>query len=57
MDVGDRIERLQERVSMASEHIINLIVIFVLQTIILPLVFAWLFAELLKAVALRTTRL
>lgn len=57
MNVGERIERLQERVSKASEHIINLIVIFVLQTIILPLFFVWLFAELLKSLASRTARL
>ncbi len=41
--------------SNASEHIINLIVIFVLQTIILPLVFLWLIVELLKLMATRAT--
>ena len=55
MNVGDRLNRLRDRVSNASEHIINLIVIFVLQTIILPLVFLWLFIELLKMLAARTT--
>jgi len=55
MNVGDRLNRLRDRVSNASEHIINLIVIFVLQTIILPLVFLWLFVELLKMLAARTT--
>jgi len=56
VNVKERIDRLQERVSKSTEHIINLIVIFVLQTIILPLVFAWLFLELLKSLASRATR-
>lgn len=57
MNVADRLERLKETASNASEHIINLIVIFVLQTIVLPLVFVWLFVELLKGIATRTTRI
>ncbi len=56
MDVADRRARLKESASNASEHIINLIVIFVLQTIILPLVFVWLLVETLKGVAARSTR-
>ncbi len=57
MDVSARLAALKDRVSNASEHIINLIVIFVLQTIVLPLVFVWAFMELLKATAVRATRL
>ena len=53
MNVSDRLDSLRDRVSNASEHIINLIVIFLLQTIILPLVFLWLFVELLKVLAAR----
>ncbi len=53
MNIGDRLDRLRDRVSNASEHIINLIVIFLLQTIILPLVFLWIFVELLKMLASR----
>lgn len=53
MNIRDRLTRLRDRVSNASEHIINLIVIFVLQTIILPLVFLWMFIELLKMLAAR----
>ena len=55
MNVSERLEQLGDRVSNASEHIVNLIVIFVLQTIILPLVFLWLFVELLKLIAARAT--
>ena len=56
MDVADRLARLKESVSNASEHIINLIVIFVLQTIILPLVFVWLLVETLIGIAAKSTR-
>ena len=56
MAVADRLARLKEIASNASEHIINLIVIFVLQTIILPLVFVWLLVEALKGIAKRSTR-
>jgi hypothetical protein len=55
MNVSDRLQGLSERVSNASEHIINLIVIFTLQTILLPLVFLWLIVELLKLMASRAT--
>jgi len=57
LNVADRLDKLKNSASNASEHIVNLIVIFVLQTIILPLVFLWLFVEGLKAIAARTTRL
>lgn len=55
MNVRERLERFKTRVSNASEHIINLIVIFVLQTIILPLAFVWLLAQLTKQLASRLT--
>ena len=55
LNVSGRIERLKESASNASEQIINLIVIFVLQTIILPLAFLWLVVEGLKAIAGRAT--
>ena len=57
LDVSGRIERLKDSASSASEQIVNLIVIFVLQTIILPLAFLWLFVEGLKAIAGRATRI
>ncbi|NNF50377.1 MAG: hypothetical protein HKN65_11030, partial [Woeseiaceae bacterium] len=37
--------------SQSSEQIVNLIVIFVLQTILLPLAFLWLLVEGFKRVA------
>lgn len=51
LDVSGRIDRLKMSASSASEQIVNLIVIFVLQTIILPLVFLWLLVEALKRTA------
>lgn len=56
MQVGDRLAELKESASRASEHIVNLIAIFVLQTILLPLLFLWLFLEGLKAIASRSAR-
>ncbi len=52
--VSDRISGLQESASNATGHIIDLIVIFVLQTIVFPVVFLWLFVEALKALASRS---
>ena len=52
--VSERISGLQESASSATSHIIDLIVIFVLQTIVFPVVFLWLFVEALKALAGRS---
>ena len=54
--VSERIAGLQDSASNATSHIIDLIVIFVLQTIIFPLVFLWLFVETLKALAGRSMK-
>ena len=56
LDVSGRIERLKDSASNASEQIVRLIVIFVMQTIILPLAFLWLFVEGLKGIAGRAAR-
>jgi hypothetical protein len=53
LNIGDRVDRLQDALSNASEHIINLIVIFVLQTVVLPLLFVWVLVEALKSIASR----
>ena len=42
---------LQERASGVTRHIVSLIVIFLLQTIALPLGFLWLLLQGAKAVA------
>jgi hypothetical protein len=51
LDVSGRIDRLRTSASNASEQIVNLIVIFVMQTVILPLAFLWLLVEGLKRIA------
>lgn len=56
MQIQERLAKLRESAAKASEHIVSLIAIFVLQTIILPLVFLWLFVEGLKAIASRSAR-
>lgn len=48
MDVRARIDRVRERVSSAIDHIIDLIVVFTLETILIPLVFLWLLIKALK---------
>ncbi|HEX5786707.1 MAG TPA: hypothetical protein VFY03_00900 [Woeseiaceae bacterium] len=57
LDVEGRLERLKESVGNASEHIVDLIVLFVLQTILLPIAFVWLIVELLKGAISRTAAL
>jgi len=57
MDVEARLERLRSATANASEHIVNLIVLFVLQTIILPIVFVWLVMEILKGAVSRSASL
>ncbi len=46
--VGDRMERYKATVAHASENTINLIVVFVVQTILLPLFFFWFFFRVIR---------
>jgi hypothetical protein len=57
LNARERLEQLRSQVSDAAEHVIDLIVIFVFQTIVLPLVFLWFLAELAKSVIARTAKL
>jgi hypothetical protein len=50
MQIEARIEALQQGVERVSEHAIQLIVVFVLQTILFPLLFLWLVVQGLKRV-------
>jgi hypothetical protein len=52
--VSEKMQALQESASRATSHIIDLIVIFVLQTVVFPVAFLWLFVEALKALASRS---
>ncbi len=57
LDARQRLEALRDRTTEAAERIVDLIVIFVFQTVVLPLVFLWLLIELAKAIVSRTTAL
>ena len=57
MRVGERMKELKESASNAAEHIVDLIAIFVLQTILLPLLFLWLSMAILKGIAGRAAQL
>ncbi len=57
LNARERIEQLRVRVAGAVEHVINLIVIFVFQTIVLPLAFLWFVIELAKSIVSRTAQL
>lgn len=57
LDVRARMQSVSDLVSNAVEQIVNLIVIFALQTILLPLAFLWVFAEGLKKIAAVAARL
>ncbi len=54
---NEQLKRLSDRVSNSAEQIIDLIVIFVLQTILLPLGFLWFVIRLLRSIGERVTRL
>jgi len=51
LDIQGYIARYKAAAANASEHAINLIVIFILQTILLPLLFLWLLIRLVKRLA------
>ena len=54
MSIPATFAQLEKSASQATSHIVDLIVIFLLQTIIAPLAFLWLFVEVLKAIAFRS---
>ena len=41
LDVRDRIEAFRDRLATVTEHVLQLVVVFTLQTIALPLAFLW----------------
>jgi len=48
LDIRRRVEYIKERAAEVVEHMIQLSVVFILQTAILPIAFLWLFLQLLK---------
>jgi len=57
VNLSQQLDNLSERVSNSAEQIIDLIVIFILQTILLPLGFLWIVIRLLKSIGERVTRI
>lgn len=53
LDVSERIEAFRERVSETVEHLMQLLVIFVLQTIVLPIAFLWVMSRVLGSLISR----
>ena len=55
LDVPQRMAAFRDRVSAAVEHLMHLLVVFVLQTILLPLAFLWVLPKVVKAMIARAT--
>lgn len=53
LDVAQRVEELQERIGEAVDHLVHLMVVFVLQTLVLPVAFLWLLTRVLTGVTTR----
>ncbi len=53
LDVSERVEALRERVGAVVDQLIHLMVLFVLQTIVLPLAFLWLMTRVLAGLTTR----
>jgi hypothetical protein len=54
LDVSQRVEALRERVGQVVDHLMHLLVVFVLQTLVLPLAFLWVVTRIVSTTALRS---
>jgi len=48
MDLSGRLERMQDQAGEVIEHLIQLSVVFILQTGLLPIAFLWIFLQVIK---------
>ena len=48
VDLSGRLERMQQHAGEVIEHLVQLSVVFILQTGLLPVAFLWVFLEVLK---------
>lgn len=55
MDVGRRFAQLQDSAAHTVDRMVDLIVVFVLQTVVLPIALLWLLARLARALVARPT--
>lgn len=53
LDFGQRVEYIKDRAAELIEHMIQLSVVFILQTGILPIAFLWIFLQLLKQLIIK----
>jgi len=53
-DFNNTMKELKEKAARYFEHLIDLIIVFVVQTIVLPLITLWLFVKLMKYILNRT---
>lgn len=53
LDVSERVDALRDRVAQVVDHLMHLLVVFVLQTLVLPLAFLWLLSRVLTAATSR----
>jgi len=56
IDLSGRLERMQAQAAQIIEHLVQLSVVFILQTGLLPVAFLWIFLEVLKRL-FRATRI
>ena len=48
IDLSGRLERMQAQAADVIEHLIQLSVVFILQTALLPVAFLWFFSQVIK---------
>ena len=48
VDLSGRLQRMQDQAAVVIEHLIQLSVVFILQTALLPVVFLWFFTQVIK---------
>ena len=48
IDISGRLDRMQARAGEVAEHLIQLSVVFILQTGLLPVAFLWIFLQVFK---------
>jgi hypothetical protein len=48
LNLGEKVERIKQKAGVMIEHLIQLSVVFILQTGILPIAFLWIFLQLAK---------
>lgn len=56
MDVGERVEKFKAVAEQATEHVIKLIVLFLMQTLVLPILLLWCLFGIAKSLLKTTVR-